>query len=494
MTKARKPTSKRRSTKMAQGLKKKAAAHNRKQKKLAKKDITWKSRVKKDPGIPSAFPYKDRILSEMEDKKREDLEQKELRRQHRIDKIVASGKATEEEIEEELEGEDEEEKEAGSTRLSALLESAQMAADEQDDEDEESEDEEMEDDDEEIDIKIKSYDTSKENVRKVFEQIYEHVVEVSDVILYVLDSRDPEGTRSKDVEQALHANPEKRLLFVLNKADLISTNVAKKWQAYLGLSYPTLPFVASAPAPHAQTFAHNGLTQISSSTSLLKALKAYSAVMGKPITVGILGYPNVGKSSIINSLVARNSVSKQAPCVVASVAGTTTSIRPIKIDSKIKVIDTPGVVFAAAEKKGKKPIDDRARLALLHALPPKAINDAIAAASLLLKRLYKVPEFKDRLMATYNIPSLLSLSSPDLINDFLVHVARNKGRLNKGGVPDLESAAKAVLNDWRDGRVSGWTVPKATEAPKAKKSVAQWSEEFKLEALWIGSFGEEDTV
>lgn len=482
---------------MAQGLKKKAAAHNRKQKKLAKKDITWKSRVKKDPGIPSAFPYKDRILSEMEDKKREDLEQKELRRQHRIDKIVASGKATtEEEIEEELQREDDEEKQAGSNRLSALLESAQMAADEQEDEDEESEDDDMEDDedDEEINIKIKSYDTSKDNVRKVFEQIYEHVVEVSDVVLYVLDSRDPEGTRSKEVEQALHANPDKRLLFILNKADLISTNVAKKWQAHLGLSYPTLPFVASAPAPHAQTFAHTGLTQISSSKALLKALKAYASELGKTITVGVLGYPNVGKSSIINSLVARNSVSKQPPCVVASVAGTTTSIRPIKIDSKIKVIDTPGVVFAAAEKKGKKPIDDRARLALLHALPPKAINDAVVAASLLLKRLYKVPEFKERLMATYNIPSLMSLTSPDLVKDFLVHVARNKGRLNKGGVPDLESAAKAVLNDWRDGRVSGWTVPKATDAPKAKKTVAQWSKEFKLEVLWVGNFGEEDSA
>ena len=55
---------------MAEGIKKKAAAHNRKQKKLAKKDVTWKSRHKKDPGIPSAFPYKDQILAEMEEAQR----------------------------------------------------------------------------------------------------------------------------------------------------------------------------------------------------------------------------------------------------------------------------------------------------------------------------------------------------------------------------------------------------------------------------------------
>ena len=83
--KAKKPQSKRRSTKMAQGLKKKAAAHNRKQKKLAKKDITWRSKQKKDPGIPSSFPYKERILSEMEERKRVDLLQKEARKQLKID-------------------------------------------------------------------------------------------------------------------------------------------------------------------------------------------------------------------------------------------------------------------------------------------------------------------------------------------------------------------------------------------------------------------------
>ena len=62
--------SKRVSTRMREGIKKKVAAHRRKERKLEKKNPTWKSRRPKDIGIPSSFPYKDRILLEIEEKKR----------------------------------------------------------------------------------------------------------------------------------------------------------------------------------------------------------------------------------------------------------------------------------------------------------------------------------------------------------------------------------------------------------------------------------------
>ena len=498
--KAKKPQSKRRSTKMAQGLKKKAAAHNRKQKKLAKKDITWRSKQKKDPGIPSSFPYKERILSEMEERKRVDLLQKEARKQLKIDSLVASGTVTKEIAEEQVE---KEEKASNSNRLSALLESAQVAAEEYEG-DEDEDDEMSEDDDEEIEIpiKIEAYDF-KDSSSKAFDKIYQHVVDSSDVILYVLDARDPEGSRSSQVEQAVLAHPEKRLLFVLNKIDLVPIQVLKKWQAHLKLSFPTLPLVASNPAPNAQTFHHQSLTQITTSTALLQALRAYanSSQLKRPITVGVVGYPNVGKSSVINALIARRSPSVRPACPVGTQAGTTTSIRKVKVDNKLKVFDSPGVIFPSAEsKRGKKTIDEKSRLVLLNALPPKHIGDPVPAVTLLLKRLCKNPEFKEKLMTTYNIPSLMSVTAKDMVTDFLVHVARNKGRLNKGGIPDLNSAATAVIGDWRDGRIAGWTVPKVSTTEGKRSSdksvskiiVTKWAKEFSLEGLWDGNFGNED--
>lgn len=484
---------------MATGLKRKAAAHNRKLKKLAKTDVTWKARVKKDPGIPSAFPYKDRILAEMEEAKREDLEQKELRRQHRIDTqaAAANGKASASKDTEEVVGSDV--KESNANRLGALLESAQMVAGEDDEEDEEMSEEDDEED-EEISVSIEGY-SSKEASRKAFEGIYKYVVDASDVVLYVLDARDPEGTRSREVEQAVLANPEKRLLFVLNRTDLIPGKALKKWQAHLGQSFPTIPFAAASPATNAQTFDHTGLTLLTSSITLLNALKAYAKSSQEPITVGVIGYPNVGKSSVINALFARNSVSKQIPCTTGPAAGVTTTIRTIRADKKLKFIDTPGIVLIAADnKKNKKPTDERSRLVLLNALPKKLIGDPIVAVEMLLKRLTSSEELKKHLMTTYNLHSLMSSTSDEMVKDFLVQAARHKGRLNKGGVPDLGSAASAVINDWRDGRILGWTVPKASvveaaagkKTKAAQKAAAKWTKEFGLAGLWNGEFGNEE--
>lgn len=78
--------------------------------------------------------------------------------------------------------------------------------------------------------------------------------------------------------------------------DLIPKANAQAWLKYLRHSTPTLPFLSNATAQHQRT-------NISSSTapSLLKLLKAYKPKAGS-VTIGVVGYPNVGKSSLINSL------------------------------------------------------------------------------------------------------------------------------------------------------------------------------------------------
>lgn len=93
-----------------------------------------------------------------------------------------------------------------------------------------------------------------------------------------------------------------------------------------------------------------------------------------------------------------------------------------------------------------------------------------------------------------NASSLLPQNG-DVTSDFLVQVARKRGRLSKGGIPNLEAAAMGVLADWRDGRIRGWTEPPpAVEesaggaAADTKTIVQEWSKEFKLDGLW----GDED--
>ena len=349
--------------------------------------------------------------------------------------------------------------------------------------------------------------TRKDISRRAFDKVFKQVVDSADVILYVLDARDPEGTRSKEVERMVMAaeGGQKRLILILNKIDLIPQKTLKEWLVHLRRYYPTLPLRASGPAPNAHTFNHHQLTVQGTSSTLFKALKsfAHSRQMKRSVTVGIIGYPNVGKSSVINALAARLGGSKSA-CPTGAEAGITTSLRQVKLDNKLKLLDSPGIVFPSTSEGSKtSKIEEQARLVLLNAVPPKQIEDPIPAVALLLKRMSENHDLFSKLLKLYGLSPLMTTDG-DQTTDFLIQVARTRGRLGKGGVPNLVSAATTVINDWRDGRIQGWTeaprilVDHATSAEGTtpgsgyisgpgrdqKEIVSEWAKEFQLEGLW----------
>jgi nuclear GTP-binding protein len=83
---------------------------------------------------------------------------------------------------------------------------------------------------------------SKGQSKRIWEELYK-VIDSSDVLLYVLDARDPNGTRTKFIEQYLRKKcPNKHLVFVLNKCDLVPTSVTQKWVKYLSKVTPTIAF------------------------------------------------------------------------------------------------------------------------------------------------------------------------------------------------------------------------------------------------------------
>ena len=85
----------------------------------------------------------------------------------------------------------------------------------------------------------------KGSSKRIWEELYK-VIDSSDVLLYVLDARNPNGTRTKFIEHYLkHKCPNKHLVFILNKCDLIPTSVTQKWVKYLQKTAPTLAFHAS---------------------------------------------------------------------------------------------------------------------------------------------------------------------------------------------------------------------------------------------------------
>ena len=140
---------------------------------------------------------------------------------------------------------------------------------------------------------------------------------------------------------------------------------------------------------------------------------------------------------------------------------------------------------------------------------PAQISDPVPAVSLLLSRLSESQTLYETLLSYYGIVGLGPFGKGDITSDFLIQVARKRGRLGKGGVPNINAAAMTVITDWRDGRIQGWveaptlkvemdqemvlgddTPDQATGADR-KEIVKEWSAEFKLDGLWGNDTGAE---
>jgi len=260
--------------------------------------------------------------------------------------------------------------------------------------------------------------------KRIWNELYK-VIDSSDVVIQVLDARDPLGTRSSMVEEYLQKEKaHKHLLFVLNKVDLVPTWVTQKWVATLSQEVPTIAFHASLMHPFGKGALINVLRQLG---------KLHTS--SKQISVGLIGYPNTGKSSVINAL------KEKKVCKTAPIAGETKVWQYITLMKKIYLIDCPGIV-----PPGKGETDTE-----------KVLRGVVRVEHLQSPEDY-VAEILNRCKHKY-VARHYKISTWSSHIDFLEQLAKKCGRLGKGGEPDLNAVSKIVLNDWNRGKLPFFVPP-----------------------------------
>lgn len=400
---------------------------------------------------------------------------------------------------------------------------------------------------------------NKDSSLRAYARHLRSLISQSDVLIQILDARDPMGSRSLSTEALISAHPGKRLLFVLTKIDLVPKGVLQGWLEKLRETHATLAFKSTATLSgtgrasrklhtHTEASASSAAsTSLEGSTAatLLQLLKNYarSQPKGMSLTVGIFGQPNVGKSSLINSLV------RSRACSVAPRPGETKTLQTVLLDRKVRLVDSPGVAMGGGGGGGAS--EDTTKDVLRGTVKLELVEDPITPVAEILRRadpvkvtkLYRLPpieseeeedggyagtgmdavvepqamvpdlearspqqqhqvDFKslragreemdesddeendddDASSFIFNHSdhgdeddSLLDSTTPQHSNrsrgaigydqhdpmDFLLRLALTRGKMLRGGKPDVEGAARGVINDWNTGKIAWCVAPPA---------------------------------
>ncbi|TIA99793.1 hypothetical protein E3P94_02038 [Wallemia ichthyophaga] len=399
-------------------IKQKAKETRRKRSRDERRDPTWRNNKKKkaDPGIPNSLPFKEEVLAEIEEKRTNALEAREA---------AKAAKAAGEDVE--------------------LSES--------DEEDEVGDDV----DDDHPDSIPQLIDSS---ITTEAPSNFGESVDAADVILQVLDARDPQGFRVEALEKL---SKQKKVVVILNKVDLVPKETVRSWFNTLNSLLPTIVFASSAHINPIEGL-EGCLTADTGVDALKNLLSSYSKdKKGKnPLKVLVAGLPNVGKSALLNTLIKQPyfktaSVSTNSLIGAKNPTTTTTSISAVNVDG-IVYIDSPGLYFIG--QSGHYAADILRR----NLGRPDKVREPQLLADWILNR-----SNEEDLMMFFKLPAFASGDYEAFFKSF----ANVVGRVKKRGVLDVNGAMRDFILKYVKYDMPYYTVAPANDKQEKQKKVKQ---------------------
>jgi len=247
------------------------------------------------------------------------------------------------------------------------------------------------------------------------------ILRKSDIVLEVLDARDPMTTRSRRLER-LTMLLGKKLVLVINKSDLIPREVAEKWKKLLSdMGYRTV-YIAARD--------HKG-------TRILRRT-INELAEAEPTIVAVVGFPKTGKSTIINALKGKHSASTSP---IPGSPGYTRKTQLYRIGRKLYMLDTPGII----------PVEGDSLEAIIRGRAPEELRNPIKPAMALIEKALK-----------YNPKAIINAYGIDEKDPYRVLelIAIKRGWFyKKDKEPLVEEAARTVIRDYHTGKLLFYVPP-----------------------------------
>ena len=260
-------------------------------------------------------------------------------------------------------------------------------------------------------------------------------IKLIDLVIELVDARIPLSSRNPDIDEL---GKNKARLIIMNKSDLSDENQNKEWAAY----FKKMGYYVVGLDARTKTGMKTVTNVVMEACKEKIERDRRRGILNRPVRAMVVGIPNVGKSTFINSY-ARKACTK-----VGNKPGVTKGKQRIRLGKNIELLDTPGILWPK--------FDDEAvglRLAFIG-----SINDEILSITDIAVELIKFLQanYCNTLVQRYNIESV------DDSVQMLTGIAEKRQCIKKGGELDYDKAAALLIDDFRSGKLGRITL----ETPK----------------------------
>lgn len=254
-----------------------------------------------------------------------------------------------------------------------------------------------------------------------------------DLVIEVLDARIPISSRNPIIDELVGSKPR---VIALNKTDIASDKETKRWREYFANEGST-PVTINAQSG-------SGVSNLLKLLERMENQLSEGKMRQKPLRMMIVGVPNVGKSSLINRLTGRKSAQ------IGNKPGVTKGKQWLRLKNGMELLDTPGILWPKFE-------DNRVGIYLAFC---GSIKDEILDLPTLALELIKVLrcDYPSLLLERYKLDdSCLEYEDIELLDE----ICRRRGYILPGKRIDYDRAGKAILDDFRSGKIGRITLEMA---------------------------------